>query len=222
MKIYKKQNGFSILSVLLIIVGIITAIGVWTLSGQTNPSNTNNSTADVLAASISNDGSSIKLSFDSLVVNGASPSTIVFVPPGNNTASPNMLDVMYGIQLPRPNANAIKPNSVAPHGIWVYAPNTLSINNIGTSAADRIAMIAGVKDSICKRINNTLYGLNSIPVSTIPNLDSLLTNVTTSSPTSTSTAYSLTTIADGWTSGCVAVANGLADNNFYFRVLQAN
>lgn len=221
-KMVKQQKGFSVLSILLLMVGVITAISVWTMSGQTNVSNTNNSTADVLAASIFNDSSSIKLSFDSLVINGASPSKIVFMPPGTMTSSPNMLDVMYDIQLPKPNVNALKANSLAPHGMWIYAPNALSINNIGTNTSDRLAIIAGVKDSICKRINNTLYGLNSIPVSNIPSLEALLTDVTKENPTSSSSGFTLTNIADGWTSGCIAVSNGIVDHNFYYRVLHAN
>lgn len=184
----KKQTGFSILAVILVIVAVIVAIGVWALSGQTNTSNLGNSTSDIQAASIINDSSSMKLAFDSLIVNGYSASSIVFLP---NTAStgtaPNMLEPTNGVQVPKPNTKAIKAGSIAPEGIWVYNPTGFKLVSLGGStAAEQILLLAGVKKDVCERINNTLHGSTTIPnVALTATSDAFVTGATESSPTST-------------------------------------
>lgn len=224
LNLQQKQKGFSILAVILVIVAVIVAIGVWSLSGQTNTSNASNSSSDILASSIANDGASIKLAFDTLVINGASPTSIVFIPPTTATTAPNMLDVVAGIQLPKPNAKTVRQGSTVPEGMWIYAPNTFSAKTIGSSSIDKLIVIAGVKDSVCQRINNTLYGSTTIPPSGITDVNALFSDVTAANPTTMASSFSLatsTTTADGWTSGCLSTG-GIADKNLYFKVLQAN
>ena len=216
---YKKQQGFSILAVILVIVAVIVAIGVWALSGQTNTSNSGNSTSDIQASSIVNDASSIKLAFDSLLINGANSANIVFVPNQPSTGSvPNMLDPSNGIQYPKPNSNAIKATPDATQGIWVYNSTTFKGSSVGTTAADQTIVLAGLKDIVCQRINNTLYGLAVTPVTTVttPTLGATATAPTTTAAIDLSTV----TAANGWSSGCIST--GTADSNFYFRILRAN
>jgi type II secretory pathway pseudopilin PulG len=218
---HKKQQGFSILGVILFIVILIVAISVWALSGQTNTNNSGNTTADIQAASIGNDASSIKLAFDTLVINGATPSTIIFTPNVATTAStPNILDQTTGLQIPRPNVNSVRTAVAEPEGIWVYS-KTLTGNNIGTSAADFAIVLAGVKNTVCERINFNLYGVATIPPVTTPTTGAgFVTGATVGAPTTTA-AITLPAGANGWSSGCIS-ANGVADNNMYFRILKAN
>ena len=222
---YKKQQGFSILAVILVIVAVIVAIGVWALSGQSNTSNSSTSTSDIQASAIVNDGASLKLAFETLVINGSSPSTLVFIPNTASTATaPNMLDPTNGVQIPKPNAQAIRANAVAPEGLWVYNGTTFRGRNVGTNtAADQVLLLAGVKDGICQRINNNLYGASTIPaVTTITTGAAFVTGATATAPTSTTAIdLSANTAVDGWQHGCIS-ANGVADNNLYFRVLKPN
>lgn len=221
---YNKQQGFSILAVILVIVAVIVAIGVWALSGQTNTSNSGNSTSDIQASSIVNDSGAIKLAFDTLIINGASASSIVFVPNVASTAAaPNMLDPTSGVQVPKPNANAIKPSPAATEGFWVYNPTAFKGNAVGVAAnADQVVYIAGVKKGVCERINNTLYGSTVIPASALATSAAGTASATTTTPT-TAAALDLTAVggAAGWTSGCVATTAG-GDDNIYFRVLKQN
>lgn len=214
----KQQQGFSILAVILVIVAVIVAIGVWALSGQTNTSNSSNSSADIQAASIVNDGGSIKLAFDTLIINGTSAANITFIP--NTAGTGNMLDPTTGIQSPKPNSNAIRTGATVPDGLWVYNPTAFKGATVGTTAADQAIVLSGIKDSVCSRINNTLYGSTVLPVLSAA---APVTSATAAAPT-TAAAIDLSSIAatppTGWTSGCIAT--GTADSNFYFRILKAN
>jgi hypothetical protein len=225
---YKKQQGFSVLAIILVVVAVIVAIGVWALSGQTNTSTTGNSTSDIQASSIVSDGAAIKLSFDNLVINGSSASTVVFVPNVASTATaPNMLDPTVGIQVPRPNANAIRTGATIPEGIWVYNGTTFKGSAVGVAGtADQAILLAGVKDTVCSRINNNNNGTTAIPAVTTITTGAAFVTLTSSPAPTTAVAIDLNAAATaaataGWTSGCVS-ANGVADNNLYFRVLKAN
>ena len=79
------QKGFSILAVILVIVAVVVGIGVWAFSGQTNTTNNSNNTVDVALAAFLQDSVAIKLSYDQLIINGANPNNIVFLP---NTVLP--------------------------------------------------------------------------------------------------------------------------------------
>lgn len=221
-----KQQGFSILAVILVIVVVIVAIGVWALSGQTNTSNAGNNTSDIQATSIINDSAAIKLRFDSLTISGSTPSSIVFIPNTASTASaPNMLDPATGLQVPKPNVNAIKTGATVPVGIWVYNPNNFQGRSIGTIAGDifdHTIILAGVKKTICEKINYTLYGSTSIPVMAMANSDSFVTGATVAAPTTNAATY-VSSIAEpaGWMIGCLATTAGV-DDNVFFRVLRAN
>lgn len=215
----KKQKGFSILAIILVIVAVVVAIGVWALSGQTNTSNSSTSSADIQAAAIAGDASAIKSAYDALLVSGANAANIGFVPnTASTTAVPNMLDPTTGIQVPKPNSNAIKTTPAANDGIWVYNASGFVGNSVGTATADPIIAVGGIKDSVCMRINNTIYGSSTIPASGIA---SITTGATAAAPVSAAAFTPIVTVASGWTSGCLTTTAG-ADNNFYFRVLKVN
>jgi hypothetical protein len=215
-----KQGGFSILGVILVVVAIVGALGVWAMSGQTNTGNAASSSADVMGSGIVNDGSAIKTSFDTLLVNGSSAANITFIP---NTAGvgTNMLDPTSGIQKPTPNAGAFI-NSTFPNAAWIYNGTTFKANGVGTAAADQTMFLLGVKDTICSQINSRLYGAGTVaPVSTF--VEATVAGAATAAAPTSAGAADLTGVAAaaGWMSGCVTTAGG-ADHNMYFRVLKAN
>lgn len=213
-----KQGGFSILGVILVVVAIVGVLGVWAMSGQTNTATAASSAGDVMASSIVNDGSAIKATFDTLLVNGAAASSITFIPA--TAGANNILDPSTGIQKPIPNANAVT-NTTFPNGAWIYKSAGFKGNGIGTSSDDQAIIIAGVKDGVCEQINNRLYGATTIPASGLAS-SAFTTGATAGAPSSTN-ASDLSAVAAvaGWMAGCVTTTGG-ADNNVYFRVLKAN
>lgn len=153
-----KQKGFSILAVILVIVAVIVAIGVWALSGQTNTSSSGNKTNDIKAAAIINDGAAIKLAFDTLVINGSNANSITLIP---NTAStpaiPNLADPTNGIQITKLNSKFLNDNPAPNAGLWML--KTIDY----TTFVSQVVMISGLNEDICKRINFQLHGVSAIP-----------------------------------------------------------
>lgn len=226
MKFYNKEKGFSILAVILVIVAVIVAIGIWALSGQTNTSNASNRTNDIQASTLINDSVNIKLAFDKLVINGANSYSVVFIPNVASTATaPNILDTVNGITLPKVNPNAIKLGAIVPEGMWVYNPNNFQGRLIGGTLGDvfdHTVVVAGIKKSICEKINYTLYGSNSIPILNIANSASVVTGATLAAPTTNApTLISGLLEPAGWMTGCIGTNAG-GDDNFFFKILKAN
>lgn len=213
-----KQGGFSILGVILVVVAIVGVLGVWAMSGQTNTATAASSSADVMGSSVVTDGSAIKATFDTLLVNGSAATSITFIPADGGAN--NMLNPTNGIQKPNPNANAVI-NTTPPNGGWIYKSAGFKGNGIGTVADDQAIILGSVKDGVCGQINNRLYGATTIPASTLAKA-AFTTGATAGAPTST-TAANISAVGDvaGWMAGCVATTDG-ADNNVYFRVLKAN
>jgi len=212
-----KQKGNLVVAILAL-VAVIGVISVWLMSGDTNTTSSSNSTADVMGSSIANDGGAIKATFDTLVINGASASSITFIPA--TAGSNNILDPTNGIQYPVSNPNAFT-NTTFPNGAWIYNGTGFKGNGIGTSAVDQVALVAGVKDGVCQNINSRAHASTTIPAS------GLASSVFTSgafaaTPTGTGSP-DLSAVAGvaGWVAGCVSTTNG-TDNNVYFRVLKAN
>ena len=213
-----KQGGFSILGVILVVVAIVGVLGVWAMSGQTNTATAASSSADVMGSSVVNDGSAIKATFDTLLVNGSAATSITFIPA--TAGASNMLDPTNGIQKPNPNSNAVI-NTTFPNGAWIYKSAGFKGNGIGTATDDQVIILGGVKDGVCGQINNRLYGATTIPASGLAST-AFTTDATAGAPTST-TAADISAVAGvaGWMAGCVTTTNGV-DNNVYFRVLKAN
>lgn len=220
----KNKNGFSILTVILVIVAVIVVIGVWSLSGQSNTSSSTNSAVDVQAASIVNDAGSIKLVFDKLVINGADPDTVIFMPNiASTVTSPNILDPIDGIQSPKVNVKVIREGASIPHGIWVYRNYFAQAPGVGTpSSITKAIVIAGIKDIVCQRINYNLHGDATLPVriggmpSTSHVIDATLDN-----PNSTTTLglFGGTLAYTGRISGCVKPTLSAIDDNVYYQLL---
>ncbi len=191
----KKESGFSILAIILVIVAVIVAIGVWALSGQSNSSNSQGTTSDIQASSALNDINIIASKFDSLVISGYNPERIVFKP----------------------------EDAAAPEGMYVYS-KSIKGNQIGTEKDDFGIVLAGVKSSICKRLNYTLYGSENIPkLSGVANSAAFVSNATAVEPTTTATLdLAGNDAVVGWTNGCVASGSSDSDQNLIFKIVKPN
>lgn len=214
-----RQRGFSILGVILVIIGIIVAIGVWTMAGQTNSNTATVSTADTLASALLNDSSTLKTKFDTLTIGlaASNPAVVTFVPGG--TAPENMLNGD-----PQPKVASQTAIDVAgPNGIWVYT-KTFNADGVGTAAADYAMVVAGVKDAVCKRVNNSLKGSETIPTYTgLTTAAAFVAGATLTNPNA-SVAIDFATHGLpnlGWSAGCIS-AGGVSDQNLFFRVVKVN
>jgi type II secretory pathway pseudopilin PulG len=215
----KKKNGFSILAIILVIVVVIVAIGMWALSGKTNTSNTGDSSNSVLASTIVNDSSSIKLQYDTLAINGQS--NIIFMP--GQSAQNNILDPVNGIEFPNVPSKAINTDlGGAPTGIWVL--NNAFNSNLGPSNPDTAIIVSGLKDGVCKAINKTLYGSDTIPEYGPASGAPFFTyNATSTNPNTTqsidfpSGGVGVNSIT--WDMGCIR-SPGSTDQNAFFRILK--
>lgn len=223
---YKKQLGFSILSIILIIVAIIIVIGVWALSGNSNASS-NKSSIDIQSSSIINDGLAIKLAFDTLITQGASPTNVRYKPNTIGTLeAPNILDTINGISAPKPNIKSIRSsNLTASDGIWILG--SMNINGLGLNGVsdfEQVILLTGVKDSVCQSINQTLHGSAFIPATNFSNSSVFVSNfmnpINANNPNSNVAMQILDmTSITSWMNGCLAAANNLTDHNMYYQVL---
>ncbi len=220
----RRERGFSILAVILVIVAVIVAIGIWALSGQANTDSGSNASTDVLASGIVTDGQALKLGFDTIVINGGNASQIVFTPGDPNPL--NVLNPVTGIALPAAPAKAINSDSY-PNQVWTYNKNFV-IPNLGVSSAqDYVVMLGGIKDAVCKKINKNLHGDETLPVvGYLQNVRAFMGSATASDPNS-SVAVDFTTAGAplnglSWVSGCIRGADNQDGDNVYFVVVKAN
>jgi len=215
-----KQGGFSLLAIILVVVAIVAALGVWAMSGQSNTSSSAASSNSVTASSIINDSSSVKDAFDSLLVGGNVATAITFIP--NTAGLTNMLDPTTGIQKPTPSSSAVGV-SVYPQGQWTYQTG-LKIMNVGSSAAENALVLPDVKDAVCAQINSSMYGTGTAtPVSGVA--ESAFTTGGTALAPSSAAVVDMSAVVgvNGWMSGCVSATGGtVGASNVYFRVLKAS
>lgn len=210
---YKKQQGFSILAIILVIVAVVVAIGIWALSGQSNISNTSNSSLDIAVESLINDSISIKMA------------TNAFYADKGQSA---IIDAgLFTFEHPAISPKLIRSGATVYEGKWVINPsNFYALNIAGNNySTDVTLMVGGITDVACKNINNKINGTAltvNIPVNTNANTSS---DAVTPDSTKNFTYnyFYLPNMGgvNGWSKGCFSV-KGIADNNVYFFVLQAN
>lgn len=215
----QKRNGFSILAIILVIVAVIVAIGVWALSGKTNTNNSGDSSTSILASTIINDSSSIKLAYDTLNISGVS--NIIFMP--NQAGANNILDPVNGITTYKASAQAINKDLPEPMGFWVYSKTF--VTTLGPSNPDTVILLSGVKDTVCKSINKTLYGSDLIPEYGPATGAQFFVNGATATNPNTTTAIEFATATGTrdltWDIGCIK-SPGATDQNLFFKVLKVN
>lgn len=214
----KRKNGFSILGVILVVVAVIVAIGIWALSGQANTSD-NSANVKPLASAILNDSSSIKASFDKILIDGGSASSVVFQPALQDKN--NILDPNDGITNPSQGKALIEGVAMTS---YVFNRNTNFTG--GSSKKDITIMLAGIRDSVCKEINSQVNGTAEIPVfAPIGDYYAFISGASASDPNSNvqlDMTTALTTRDLNWSIGCIKGASTYDGNNIFFRVLKVD
>lgn len=207
----KKQEGFSVLAIILVIVAVIVAIGIWSLSGQNNTSNYSEKGKELVVAALFNDAATLKLEYDSVVIRGQDPfSALTPEYEGLERVSPNQ-----PFYLKRPvNPNILIPDDINYPDQRLWMLGSITGNNIGTNATDLALVIVGVKQEFCTQINKTINQTNTIPtVSISPNLVSSGRNPSFNPPD-----LSSVNAVSGWMEGCLGTDRGV-DNNMFFRII---
>lgn len=214
---HTNQKGFSILSVILVIVAIIVAIGVWALSGQNNTSTNSTSTNDILATTIINDGLRYKMTYDNYRLNNIPIAKLIFSP---NLSDPNnLLDPIVGTTWEQANKRALVANAVFPKGYWGFNKLSFAAPNIGSASRDSTFLISGISKPVCERINKTLHGSTDIPIFTDSNYETTDDIMLTDAMTYNYVYMHYLTTANRWLNGCINHNNNENDN-FYFQTVR--
>jgi type II secretory pathway pseudopilin PulG len=227
----RKQKGFSILAVILIVVGIVALLGAWALSGQTNSQSASDSSSDVLASGLAQDAAAVKAVFDTIAVRGVGIDEIIYDPAEAKIAGPgsgsevNILNTLTGIQRPTPNPAVLVAAPAGVTGFWIYHTG-LKLPGIGTAAKPDVSIVlSGIRKGACQKMNERLNGLASDalpPVATGKTEALLLATPPALATPTEATVVDLSGVATftGWTAGCVATTDSPAKYVF-FRVLRA-
>lgn len=220
-----RNNGYTILAVLLTAVGIITAIGIWMLSGNNNIKDNyiNISDSDkIAAASLMHDMTNLRNAVTNLQLQGYNPNNMTFMP--GDTSPFNILNTNTGTVYPIVSKNTFRKGITSPEGIWVFNKNHFFGKGVGIDAvADPILYIAGIKDNICWQINILLEKQDTIPFTTAVSTSAgTVTGATITNPNSNAT-INLTTGTTFKTNmaGCYSFNFGEDQNVLYF-ILKAN
>ena len=226
----RKQKGFSILAVILIVVGIVALLGAWALSGQTNSQSASDSSSDVLASGLAQDAAAVKAVFDTIAVRGVGIDEIIYDPTEAKIAGPgsevNILNTLTGIQRPTPNPAVLVAAPLDATGFWIYH-KWLKLPGVGTAAKPEVSIVlSGLRKGACQKLNERLNGLASDtnpPIATAITEALLLGTPALATPNSTleaAVAIVGNPVFTGWTAGCIATSDA-TPKYVFFRVLRA-
>jgi hypothetical protein len=221
-----KQKGFSLLTGFILSIIMFGTLAFF-LAGQginagfgTNYSNTSK------VSGLLTSGGYINTGFDAVTMGGTTPASVTF-------------DVTALTGVFNPTSGGASPQSLDPtlfqgragaagllDGYWIYRGSAVTLNGVGTAAADYTMMVSGLKLSVCQQINNTLHGtaLTIAPTTLTAFTDALLLGTaplpTAATPTQTTTAADLSALGtSGWMNGCYATTT--AGNYVYIHTLLA-
>lgn len=168
----RKCNNQSGNALFLILIAVILFAALSYAVTQSNRSGGNASRESNLITSttVTQYPSAIRTAITRMLLRGVSVSEFDFTPPYDTNFEvapvhakifhPNGGGAVY--QNVDPNTVELDPNNGQPIGMW-YFDNPLAVANIGTNAADMIAVLTHVRKGICEQINQQLTGSTAIP-----------------------------------------------------------
>lgn len=181
MKQYKfksKQRGL-VGVVFLVIALLVVVLGAMAIMSRSSTSGVGDQGAKTNAAVILKQGADFKAGFDRLLVSGTvTAAQITF----DTTTSTGLFDPLAGYAIVQ-TPPAVSQTVVSP---YTYS-KLVTLQGIGTMAAEQVLTLGNVTLAVCQQINKTLY--NDSPTAT-------------PSPSTGSTA--------AWTSAPAAIADGTA------------
>lgn len=213
---FKKQQGFSVLAVILVIVAVIVAIGVWGLSGSSNNSGKNNA---VLAATIINQGALYKSTLDKYRIINEQGSLIdgdIILSP--NVSDPlNLFDPVNGMEPMTVPRAALELNATFPLGVWGMNPTGFSANEDNSSLYMYTTfLVGGLTKPVCEQINLSLHGTTNI-ASVSTTYFNVLPDIDSHNYRSVLNLYLHNIPAvHGWKNGCLLHKYNSTDKEFFY------
>lgn len=219
----RRQQGF-IQAILLFGIALMAAIlGGFALANRSPTSQTDTEQAKVNASVALKEGADLQngvLRFGNDFGSSAITKTLDF----SDTPNKGLFDPTARYASPQlmpaaAFASGVDPAISAPSqyvaGHW-YLNGATPANGIGTTVADPMAVLPDLREDVCARIDNMLYGSNTIPAST----GKLAAWASDTAPADGGIS-ALAGVA-GWAEGCVATQGDTPTKYVYFKVLQEN
>ena len=222
------QSGIAVLTMILLVVILLAVIGSVVAYSRGSPTSPADQTAKLMAASIVDQGNTLKDGFDLMMAKGTDIDTITF----NLTATTGLFAGTTGGAVDQsPSADSVSAATQ-----WFYAKGGtnakgVKITGVGTAGSSYALLLPNVKDSVCKQINQSLHnvdGASGIPASTKATPAATARVIDAQLDLSSTTTVGLLDIygtdisgaeIDGWYMGCVTTTTG-ADKNVYFNVIK--
>lgn len=217
----KKQQGFSILTLLIAAVaifGILSAVVSMSRSGATVSSDS----VRPISAAIVTQGNNLATAFTSAVSRGISDSSVTY---GNSVATPGTNDLLNpsntGFAMQTVPVQAFASGAAYP--FWMYRGNMLSVSSVGTgtvagSGGDYAFVVADLTQTVCQEINRSLTNSTTIPASGLANIAAVIGGGTPAlaTPYSTSTTGLISNSLG--LQGCMSTTD---NKYFYYVVVEA-
>ena len=195
MKLFKRQSGFSVLTLILVavvLIGVLAAAMAITRTSGTQASDT----VKPVSAAIIAQGENLTAGFQILESRGIAASTVTF----DSNASTGLLAPSLGAaSVQSPPANGFTAGALG--GIWIYKQAGIKVKGVGTGGASygfvtsalkagpavSDVAAAGISLTVCQVINNQLYGdaLTATPVASGDTLANWVKNASYAAPTDT-------------------------------------
>lgn len=201
-----RQRGFSILTGFILAIIMFGSLAFF-LAGRGISTGFGASYANTSKVSgLLTSAGYIATGFDAVVLAGQSPSAVTF-DSADNTGLFSPTAGGASVQPIDPSLfDATLHDDGTIFGYWVYRKSALTISGVGVPAnADYTIMTAGLKEGVCKQINNTLHGT---PLTTTPPslgaADIAVVGVLTGPPTPTipTNAGNALPVTSTWMNGC--------------------
>jgi hypothetical protein len=198
------------LFLILIAVILFAALSYAITQSNRSSGNAADETNLISSSTVTQYPSAIRTGITRMLLRGTGASDLVFNPPGSYGGTlayevfhPSGGGVVY--QNTDPNTvNAVIPTGTHNTQNWYFHKNVV-VPNIGTTAADFVAVMVDVKTGICQKINEQITGSTTIPV---------LTGITLANVKTGGNTYPAT--VDGQPFICAATSDG---SNVYYHVL---
>lgn len=152
---HKRNSGFAIGMILLVIVLIGAIVGAIAVASRSSNTNASGETAKIQASALLQQGINLRSGYDLMLARGADAGAISW-----DTSSPNGLfhPTDGGAVKQTPPSEAIVASADA---VWKYK-KVVSLMGVGIDGNDDyVGVVANVKLKHCQYINHILYGMDT-------------------------------------------------------------
>ena len=200
------------LFLILIAVVLFAALSYAITQSNRSSGNASNETNSVSGSTITQYPSAIRTGITRMFLRGLTTTDLLFNTPAEAGYASNITKQVFhpsggGVVYENvdPNTvNAVIPVATHPSQNWYFMTNT-NVPQVGTTAADVVAVLVDLKTGICQQINNQITGATTIPT---------LTGITLAALEADGTTFPAT--VNGQPFLCAQTSDG---KNVYYHVL---